>query len=209
LPSAELQTWYDKRNAVNRYFAALGYKNINVNRKPWCEGPYGREMQSVKLHKPNHRNWLTTDATARVLTEIATGKAVTAERSKQMMELLKRRPFDKNAESQSREYTGKVLPDGAKLWSKAGWTSETRHDAAYVELPGRPALRARGFHHRSRERARYCPVRRACGNRSPQSDQMIFVLSEPVSACGQSLKACAFKRTVLIRHAPGKIRQRM
>jgi hypothetical protein len=21
------------------------------------------------------------------------------------------------------------------LWSKAGWTSETRHDAAYVELP--------------------------------------------------------------------------
>jgi hypothetical protein len=27
------------------------------------------------------------------------------------------------------------LPHGAKLWSKAGWTSETRHDAAYVELP--------------------------------------------------------------------------
>ena len=22
---------------------------------------------------------------------------------------------------------------GAKLWSKAGWTSKTRHDAAYVE----------------------------------------------------------------------------
>jgi hypothetical protein len=22
------------------------------------------------------------------------------------------------------------------LWSKAGWTSQTRHDAAYVELPG-------------------------------------------------------------------------
>ncbi len=135
LPSAELEKWYDKRNAVNRHFASLGYKNINVNRKPWCEGPYGREMQSVKLHKPNHRNWLTTDATARLLTEIATGKAVTAERSKQMMELLKRRPFDKDAESQSRDYTGKALPEGAKLWSKAGWTSETRHDAAYVELP--------------------------------------------------------------------------
>jgi beta-lactamase class A len=135
LPLAELEKWYDKRNAVNRYFAALGYKNINVNRKPWCEGPYGREMQSVKLHKPDHRNWLTTDATARLLTEIATGRAVTPERSKQMLELLKRRPFDKDSESQSREYTGKVLPDGAKLWSKAGWTSETRHDAAYVELP--------------------------------------------------------------------------
>ena len=136
LPSDELEKWYDKRNAVNRYFASLGYQHINVNRKPWCEGPYGREMQSVKLHPPNHRNWLTSEATARLLTEMATGRAVTRERSRQMMELLKRRPFDKDADSQSREYTGKALPEGAKLWSKAGWTSETRHDAAYVELPG-------------------------------------------------------------------------
>ena len=52
-----------------------------------------------------------------------------------MMELLQRRPFDPNAERQSLEYTGAALPNGAKLWSKAGWTSETRHDAAYVELP--------------------------------------------------------------------------
>ena len=44
----QMEEWYDKRNAVNRYFASLGYTNINVNRKPWCEGPYGREMQSVE-----------------------------------------------------------------------------------------------------------------------------------------------------------------
>ena len=136
LPADELEKWYDKRNAVNRYFTSLGYRNINVNRKPWCEGPYGREKQSVNLHQPNHRNWLTTEATARLLTEIATGHAVTPERSRQMMELLERRPFDPKAEPQSREYIGAGLPPGAKLWSKAGWTSETRHDAAYVELPG-------------------------------------------------------------------------
>jgi hypothetical protein len=106
LPPDELEKWYDKRNAVNRYFASLGYRNINVNRKPWCEGPYGRERQSVSLHKPNHRNWLTTEATARLLAEIATGRAVTPERSRQMMELLARRPFDAKAETQSREYTG-------------------------------------------------------------------------------------------------------
>jgi beta-lactamase class A len=135
LPAAELEKWYDKRNAVNRYYVSLGYQNINVNRKPWCEGPYGREMQSVKLHKPNHRNWLTTEATARLLTEIVTDRSVTAERSHQMMELLQRRPFDPNSEGQSREYTGVALPQGSKLWSKAGWTSEVRHDAAYVELP--------------------------------------------------------------------------
>ena len=89
----------------------------------------------MNLHKPNHRNWLTTDATARLLTEIVTGRAVTGERSRQMMELLRRDPFNPKVESQSREYTGKALPEGATLWSKAGWTSDTRHDAAYVELP--------------------------------------------------------------------------
>ena len=26
-------------------------------------------------------------------------------------------------------------PPGSKLWPKAGWTRETRHDAACVELP--------------------------------------------------------------------------
>jgi len=137
LSPKEMERWYNKRNAVNRYFASLGYTNINVNRKPWCEGPYGREMQSVKMSKPNHRNWLTTDATARLLTEIVTGNAVSAKRSAQMMGLLKRDPSPDsgNRNDQAHAYTALALPPGTKLWSKAGWTSETRHDAAYVELP--------------------------------------------------------------------------
>jgi len=137
LSPQEMEEWYFKRNAVNRYFSSIGYTNINVNRKPWCEGPYGREMQSVQMHKPNHRNWLTTDATARLLAEIATGRAVSQKRSGEMLELLKRAPFsegDKN--DQAHAYTGSALPPGSLLWSKAGWTSQTRHDAAYVELPG-------------------------------------------------------------------------
>jgi hypothetical protein len=136
LPPDRLEEWINKRNAVNRYFASLGYTNLNVNKKPWCEGPYGRETQASQAYKPN-RNWLTTDATARLMTEIATGKAVSAKRSAEMMELLKRDPFDstdKDPESQAR-FTGPALPPGSKLWSKAGWTSETRHDAAYIELP--------------------------------------------------------------------------
>ena len=34
-------------------------------------------------------------------------------------------------------FTGIALQgvEGARLWSKAGWTSTTRHDAAYVEMP--------------------------------------------------------------------------
>jgi beta-lactamase class A len=137
LSPAEMKDWYYKRNAVNRYCASLGFTNINVNRKPWCEGPYGREMQSVQMHAPNHRNWLTTDATARLLTEIATGKDVTPNRCEEMMELLKRDPSPEagSKNDQGHAFTALGLPAGSRLWSKAGWTSDTRHDAAYVELP--------------------------------------------------------------------------
>jgi len=131
----EFAAWFEKRNAVNRYFASLGYENINLNRKTWCEGPYGREKQLANQPPPDHRNWLTTDATARLFTEMVTGLAVKRERSWQMLELHARQPFDPEGNGQSREYTGAVLPLGAKLWSKAGWMSEVRHDAAYVELP--------------------------------------------------------------------------
>jgi len=143
LPPAELETWHNKRNAVNRYFSLLGYTNINANKKPWGEGPYGRETQAIAAYEPK-RNWLTTEATARIMVEIATGRSVTAERSKQMMELL-RRDFSppvvadpKLAEhsDQAREFTARGLPADAKLWSKAGWMSTERHDATYIELAG-------------------------------------------------------------------------
>jgi len=132
LPEADLREWFEKRNAVNRHFAALGYANINANKKPWCEGPYGRETQAIKAFQPT-RNMLTTDATARLMSEIALGRAVTAARSAEMMKLLARDPADqKDTQAQ---FTGPALPKGAKLWSKAGWTSQTRHDAVYFELP--------------------------------------------------------------------------
>jgi len=135
LGPSEIEEWHDKREAVNRYFTSLGYTNINVDKKPWCEGPYGREIQANQLFKPS-RNMLTTDATARLMMEIVTGKAVSAARCEQMKELLSRDFADsKNSNTQARDFIGRALPPDARLWSKAGWTDETRHDAAYVELP--------------------------------------------------------------------------
>jgi hypothetical protein len=121
---------------VNSYFASRGYTNINANQKPWCEGPYGRDRVFVG-EKYTNRNALTTDATAKLLLEIATEQAVSPTRCKQMLELLSRDPAPKqdNEESQVKGFTGAGLPAGSKLWSKAGWTSSTRHDAALIELP--------------------------------------------------------------------------
>ena len=144
LPDAEMQEWAHKRNRVNRYFVSLGYKDINVNQKTYCENVYGRD-RVFRGAKAENRNVLTSDATARLLAEIATGSAASAAHSREMLDLLKRDPYQKGGDSdnQASGFTGRALNGGVgektpdvKLWSKAGWTSTTRHDAAYVELPG-------------------------------------------------------------------------
>jgi beta-lactamase class A len=138
LQGAEMKRWQQKRDAVNRYFASLGYANINTNQKTFCEDAYGRERFS-RGAKGENRNKLTTNAVARLLAEIATDRAVTPARSALMRALL-RRDFageSKDGDDPGHGFTGIALRDfpGARLWSKAGWTSTTRHDAAYVELP--------------------------------------------------------------------------
>lgn len=138
LPEEELRLWQDKRNAITRHFAALGYQGVHAHRKPWYEGPYGREKQAAEKFPPSS-NQLTTDATAQLFHAIATHAAVSAKASDDMLALLSRdlaAPVI-DPEDQTNGFTGIAVREipGAKLWSKAGWTSQTRHDAALVELP--------------------------------------------------------------------------
>jgi hypothetical protein len=140
MPKKEFEKWSYRRNRMNRYFSSMGYTNINVNQKTHCEDAYGVEQQ-FRNYKGENRNMITTDASARLIAEIALGRSVNPERSRIMMGLLARDPFAEPtaANSQAVGFSGKALIDkkltGAKLWSKAGWTSRSRHDAAYVELP--------------------------------------------------------------------------
>src|SRR5437762_494678 len=138
LSPKEMEEWQNQRNVVNRYYSSLGFTNINVNQKTFCEDAYGREKVTRGPNGEN-RNKLTADATARLLSEIVTGRAVNATRSAQMMELLKRdfSGTSTDNDDQGHGFTGIALQgvSGARLWSKAGWTSTTRHDAAYIELP--------------------------------------------------------------------------
>jgi len=140
LAAKEFEIWSYKRNAVNRYFKSLGYENINVNQKTFCEDAYGREQQ-FRNYKGENRNMLTTNATARLMTEIVLGRVVSPERSELMMNLMKRdfSGATKDPDDQAHGFTAIALNElnlkDAKLWSKAGWTSKTRHDAAYIETP--------------------------------------------------------------------------
>ena len=142
LPASPFKTWQHQRNIINRYFKSLGWEGlaaININQKTWCDGPYGRERAFVGEMIEN-RNMLTTDAVARLLYSIIGGVAVSSKRSQQMMKLLKRSLTSKEfntagAENQVTGFLGEGLPPNAQLWSKAGWSSQVRHDAAYIQIP--------------------------------------------------------------------------
>jgi hypothetical protein len=142
LPSGPFETWKSQRNIVNRYFQSLGWQeleSININQKTWGDGPYGRERAFLGELMEN-RNMLTTNATAQLLHSIVGGVAVSSTRSQAMMNLMKRslNPVDWKQDGEENQVTGFIgagLPQDAQLWSKAGWTSQVRHDAAYIELP--------------------------------------------------------------------------
>ncbi len=146
LPVAPFETWKYQRNIVNRYYQSLGWEEmetINVCQKTWGDGPYGRERAFVGELLEN-RNMLTTNAIARLVHSIIGGVAVSSVRSQGMMALLKRDvqnlPTDVE-EDQITGFLGGGLPKDAQIWSKAGWTSQVRHDAAYIELTNqRPYL---------------------------------------------------------------------
>jgi beta-lactamase class A len=134
LPDAELAAWMEQRQAVNRYFQALGYTNVNACQKTWAEGPYGRERQGYGANF-ELRNSATANAIARLwIEQIVRPQGPRADARRKLLS----RDFTAattDPDDQRTGFTAKGLPSGAKLWSKAGWTSKVRHDAAYVELP--------------------------------------------------------------------------
>ncbi len=145
LPPEPLKTWSYQRNIVNRFYQNLGWEELaptNINQKPWGDGPYGRERQFLGANYEN-RNMLTTKAIARLFHAVMGGVAVSSERCQAMVNLLSRSinpqslaAIDED-ENQVTGFLGEALPEGSQLWSKAGWTSRVRHDAAYIEVPNK------------------------------------------------------------------------
>ena len=134
LKGRALRKFIDKRRVVNRYLNPMGY-DISAMGKPWSFGPFGRDVQLMGPNREN-RNRATSNAVASLFLWILRRHAVSPAASDAMMKLLERplNPPTKD-ENQVKEFFGEALPEGSKLWSKAGWTSEVRHDAAYIELP--------------------------------------------------------------------------
>lgn len=134
LEGRALNKFIDKRRVVNKWFASMGY-DISAMAKPWSFGPFGREKQLLGGDAKPNRNRSSANSFASLLLWIVRKRAVSPAASDKMLALLER-PLNplRPDENQVKEFIGESLPAGSKEWSKAGWTSEVRHDAAYIEL---------------------------------------------------------------------------
>lgn len=137
LSGREWERWKEKRNAVNRFFLARGYRELNANQKPFCEDAYGRE-QAFRDGGRN-RNRMTTDLVARLWADIARGRIAGPAGTKEMLALLSRdvtseKPFE-DLELEDARLAGRTLPAGARFWSKSGDAYDVHHLAARTVLP--------------------------------------------------------------------------
>ena len=146
LPPDPFRSWSRQRQLVNQWFEALGWPEWgdgNACQKTWSDGPYGRERQSYGPNLEN-RNRMCTDFTARLLHAVITGAWVSPLACARLRDLLSRSldaaERQADPENQVDGFLGAGLPEGSRLWSKAGWMSQARHDAAYLEVPNCPPM---------------------------------------------------------------------
>jgi beta-lactamase class A len=138
LSGAEWESWKEKRNAVNRFFAARGYRDLNANQKTFCEDAYGREQ--VFRDGGKNRNRMTPNDVARLFREIARGEIAGKAGTEEMLSLLARdvsaeKPFE-DMEPEDARLAGHGFPAGSRFWSKSGDAYDYHHLVSRVVMPG-------------------------------------------------------------------------
>jgi len=133
----EWERWKEKRNAVNDYFRARGYKDVNANQKTFCEDAYGREQAFRDGGK--NRNRMTAAETARIFQEIVMGEIAGQAFTDEMLALLSRdvtgdKPLEEG-ELEDARLAGQSLPKGSRLWAKSGDAYDFHHLVGRVALP--------------------------------------------------------------------------
>ena len=151
----QFKTWRSKRMQLNIFFNKANYSNLNISQKtypiPYLEDygkrPKGRELAMRHLGDRNEnnpiRNKLTTQHAARLMYEVVTEKAVSPDYSQKIQDHLERnldpkawKNIDPNFEfNPVLAFFGQGLPTEVRFLSKAGWTSNTRQEVAYIETP--------------------------------------------------------------------------
>ncbi|MDB9528094.1 serine hydrolase [Oscillatoria sp. CS-180] len=152
LDEANLLNWIEARNTINDYFALAGYSDINIAHKTFpipdlnMTERTGRDLQFADRAQKEAgkaiegRNYLTTFALARLLYEIETGQAISAEYSDRIKQHLHHSTDpavwqyeDNNA---IEGFFGEYLPPDVRLYTKLGFTfDDGRQEAAIISSP--------------------------------------------------------------------------
>jgi len=147
LQSEAWVNWQRQRQLVNEWLSEFGwseFERVNCCQKTWSDGPYGREKRFYGENNAN-RNALTTASVARLLEAVMTDALLSPPACHRLRSALARSldPEERrdDPENQVDGFLGEGLPQNSKLWSKAGWMSQARHDAAWwCDPEGTPQL---------------------------------------------------------------------
>ncbi|AFZ31039.1 hypothetical protein Glo7428_2533 [Gloeocapsa sp. PCC 7428] len=146
LSSQEYQSWLNQRYSVNRFFQKAGYENINISQKTFpipsedMYEPKGKDLEMRGDPKKPTRNKISTQQAARLMYEIFTEKAISPGYSRELQKWL---TWDLNSSEWKNidpntsfnpitGFFGESLPTDTYFASKAGWTSSTRQEVAYI-----------------------------------------------------------------------------
>ncbi|MBW4510007.1 MAG: class A beta-lactamase-related serine hydrolase [Scytonematopsis contorta HA4267-MV1] len=155
LADKEFEDWLQKRNKVNSFFQQADYQDININQKLFPINylgilePQGTDLKMRGNPSNPIRNHITTQQAGRLLYEIFSGQAVSPAYSQKMSSLLtidvatrvdKKEGRGEAGFNQIRGYFSESLPLSVNIAGKAGGTSSSRQEAAYITTPdGRAA----------------------------------------------------------------------
>jgi Beta-lactamase enzyme family len=147
LDKEQFKQWKYNRESLNLFFQKADYININISQKTFpiphlnIQEPQGTDLQ-IRGDNPNKpiRNKVTTHHAARLMYEIVTGQAITPQFSNDMKDLLSRdlrswqsEPLNPEEFHPVKNFLGESLPaDKVEFASKAGWTTKSRQEVAYV-----------------------------------------------------------------------------
>tara|TARA_Y100001968_G_C19448956_1_gene767193 strand:- start:1795 stop:2703 length:909 start_codon:yes stop_codon:yes gene_type:complete len=133
------EIWQKQRTVLNQWLKTFHWpelQNINCSQKTWADSPYGRDKDFYGKNNEN-RNALCTSSVARMFEALMTNSLLSNKGTKKLKECLLRSLNKesrlKDPENQVDGFLGEGLSNTTSLWSKAGWMSEVRHDAAWWE----------------------------------------------------------------------------
>lgn len=130
LDLSDFKNFKSARKSISDFFIQRGYsKNINLANKCFSFAPYGRDRQLVFESEGLGSNTLRIDDVAHIMHDIKNHYP-------ELLQSLARTigdPGDEQVQFIARGLEP-VAQTVLEFYSKAGWTSRTRHDACYIKL---------------------------------------------------------------------------